>query len=74
MVFVFRTFPQLMLFTENVGVVNVGFSDFIFLFVFSVLVFMLPENAPPPARACFAVDKLPKLGLVEMECIAVEKQ
>lgn len=35
---------------------------------------MLPENAPPPARACFAVDKLPKLGLVEMECIAVEKQ
>merc|ERR1712137_1112792 len=33
--------------------------------------FLKEENAPPPARACFAVDKLPKHGLVEIECVAM---
>ena len=33
--------------------------------------FLAPENDPPPARACFAVDKLPKGGLVEIECVAI---
>ena len=33
--------------------------------------FLLPENAPPPARACFAVDKLPKGGVIEIECVAI---
>lgn len=32
--------------------------------------FLLPQNEPPPARTCFAVDKLPKFALVEIECIA----